>query len=77
MTQRSKNDIPAEGRPLTETKMQSGLDQACMRTHEAEPVIPLNVELHQRLSHLGSAKASTLKSAMASLERLRQARGAR
>lgn len=59
MVTRSKNNIPAgQDRPLTAIKMQSGFDRACVKAHQAEPVIPINVELHQRLSRLGGAQAS-------------------
>ncbi len=70
-------NIPAgEGQcpPAPAMNAQSGSEQARMRSLRAEPVVPLNVQLHQRLSRLGSVKASTLKSAMASLERVRKAR---
>ena len=77
MAHGSKVDIPAgEGQSQPEPAMnvESGLAQARMRALTAEPVVPLNVELHQRLSRSGGAKASILTSAMASLERLRKAR---
>lgn len=79
MTPALKTDIPAsqgcfQSEPATNRR--SDDEQARMRTLAAEPVVPLNVQLHQRLSRSGGAKASTLKSAMASLERLRMARGA-
>lgn len=54
--------------------VENGLEQARTQARTAEPVVPLNVELHQRLSCSGGAKPSTLKSAMSSLERLRKAR---
>lgn len=54
--------------------VENELEQARMRALTAEPVVPLNVELHERLSRSGGAKASTLKSAMASLEQVRKAR---
>lgn len=70
-------DIPAgEGQcpPAPAMNAQSGSEQTHIQAFTAEPVVPLNVELHQRLSRSGSAKASTLQSAMASLERVRKAR---
>jgi hypothetical protein len=75
MTHGLKVDIPAgQGQPQPETKINAErvLDRARMRALTAEPVVPLNVELHQLLSRLGGAKASTLTSAMASLVRLRK-----
>lgn len=54
--------------------VENGLEQARTQALTAEPVVPLNVELHQRLSRSGGAKPSTLKSAMTSLERLRKDR---
>lgn len=70
-------NIPAgEGRSSLAPTMdtQSGSGQARIQALKAEPVVPLNVELHQRLSRSGNAKASTLQAAMASLKRLRKAR---
>lgn len=54
--------------------VENRLEKARMRALTADPIVPLNVELHQRLSRLGGAKASTLKSAMVSLERVQKAR---
>lgn len=77
MTHGSKVDIPAgQGQAQPETTMNAErlLERARMQARTAEPVVPLNFELHHRLSRLGGAKASTLTSAMASLVRLRKAR---
>lgn len=77
MAHGSKMGIPAgqgQSQPAPAMNVQSDLEQARMRAPMAESVVPLNVELHQRLSRPGSVKASTLTSAMASLERLRRAR---
>lgn len=77
MAHGSTMDSPAgEGQspPVPAMNAQGRSEQARMRVLMAEPVVPLNVELHQRLLRSGSAKASTLKSAMASLERMRKAR---
>lgn len=77
MVPRSKTDIPTvqgQSQPDPAMSLQSELEQARVQALVAEPVIPLNIELHQSLSRAGGAKASTLKSAMASLERLRNDR---
>ena len=77
MAHGSKVDIPAgQVQPQPEAQMtaESGLQRAHMQARTAEPVVPLNVELHQRLSRSGDAKASTFESAMASLDRVRKAR---
>lgn len=79
MAHGSAVDIPAgEGQspPAPAMNAQSLSEQARIQALTAEPVVPLNVELHRRLLRTGSAKASTLKSAMASLERMRKARAA-
>ncbi|MEH3084972.1 MAG: hypothetical protein PGN26_00160 [Xylophilus ampelinus] len=79
MTYGSTVDIPAaEGQspPAPAMNAQSGSEQARVQALTAEPVVQLNVELHRRLSSSGNAKASTLQSAMASLERVRKARAA-
>lgn len=75
----SKMDSPAaEGQspPAPAMNAQSGSDQARIQALMAEPLVPLNVQLHDRILRSGSAKASTLKSAMASLERMRKTRAA-
>lgn len=77
VTHGSKVDIPAgqdQTQPETQMNAERVLERARTRALTAEPVVPLNVELHQRLSRSGGAKASTLKSAMASLDRLRKNR---
>lgn len=77
MAHGSKVDIPvSSGQSWPEAAMnaEDASEQARMRALIAEPVVPLNVELHQRLSRSGGAKASTFASAMASLRRLRKAR---
>ena len=77
MAHGSAVDIPAgEGQspPAPAMNAQSGSDQARIQALRAEPVVPLNVQLHDRVLRSGSAKASTLQSAMASLERVRKAR---
>lgn len=79
MAHGSTMNIPAgEGQspPAPAMNAQSGSEQARIQAFTAEPVVPLNVQLHQRLSRSGGAKASTLRSAMASLERMRKARAA-
>lgn len=41
----------------------------------APPVVPLNTKLHAQILAQGTAKASTLESAMAALQRIRSGRG--
>ena len=75
MTHASEGDIPAgQGQTQPESAMnaEDGVERVRMQALTAEPLIPLNVELHHRLSRSGGAKASTLSSAMASLERVRK-----
>ena len=77
MAHGSKVDIPVSpGQSRHEVAMNAEVasERARMRALIAEPVVPLNVELHQRLLRSGGAKASTFASAMASLSRLRKAR---
>ena len=79
MAHSSTMDSPAgEGQspPVPAMNAQGGSEQARMRALMAEPVVPLNVQLHQRILRSGSAKASTLKAAIGSLERMRKARAA-
>lgn len=48
---------------------------AKQRAQVAPPVVPLNTKLHLKIVAEGSAKPSTLESALAALKRIRSERG--